>query len=92
MTQFLGYAQRYQKPNVMPAVAAYAALARENGLTPTQMALSYVYHRWFVSSTIIGATSMVQLKENMDAYEVVLSDALLAQIEQIHLTMMNPAP
>lgn len=56
------------------------------------MALSYVYHRWFVSSTIIGATSMVQLKENMDAYEVVLSDALLAQIEQIHLTMMNPAP
>ena len=92
VTQFLGYAQRYQKPNVMPAVAAYATLARENGLTPTQMALSYVYHRWFVSSTIIGATSMVQLKENMDAYEVVLSDALLAQIEQIHLTMMNPAP
>ena len=92
VTQFLGYAQRYKKPNVMPAVAAYAKLARANGLTPTQMALSYVYHRWFVTSTIIGATSMVQLKENIDAYQTVLSDELIDGIEQIHLTMMNPAP
>lgn len=92
VTQFLGYAQRYKKPNVIPATKAYAKLARANGLTPTQMALSYVYHRWFVGSTIIGATSMTQLKENIDAYQIVLSDALLAEIEQIHLTMMNPAP
>jgi aryl-alcohol dehydrogenase-like predicted oxidoreductase len=92
VTQFLGYAQRYKKPNVAPAVTAYAKLARAHGLTPTQMALSYVYHRWFVSSTIIGATNMAQLKENIDAYQTVLSDDLLAEIEQIHLTMMNPAP
>ncbi len=92
VTQFRGYAQRYKKPNVNPAVAAYAQLARSNELTPTQMALSYVYHRWFVGSTIIGATSMEQLAENIDAYQVVLSDALIAEIEQIHLTMMNPAP
>jgi len=92
VTQFLGYAQRYKKPNVMPAVAAYAKLARANDLTPTQMALSYVYHRWFVTSTIISATSMSQLKENIDAYQTVLTDELIADIEQIHLTMMNPAP
>ncbi len=92
VTQFLGYAQRYKKPNVAPAVTAYAKLARAHGLTPTQMALSYVYHRWFVSSTIIGATNMTQLKDNIDAYQTVLSDEILNEIEHIHLTMMNPAP
>jgi aryl-alcohol dehydrogenase-like predicted oxidoreductase len=92
VTQFRGYAQRYTKPNVTPAVAAYAKLARANDLTPTQMALSYVYHRWFVGSTIIGATSMEQLQENIGAYEIVLSDDLIAEIEHLHLTLMNPAP
>jgi aryl-alcohol dehydrogenase-like predicted oxidoreductase len=77
---------------VFPAAAAYAKLARAHGLTPTQLALSFVYHRWFVSSTIIGATSMAQLKENIAAYTVKLSDEVLAEIEQLHLTMMNPAP
>jgi len=92
VTQFLGYAQRYKKPNVKPATEAYAALARANHLTPTQMALSYVYHRWFVSSTIIGATSLTQLKENIGAYQTKLSDELIAEIEKIHLSLMNPAP
>jgi aryl-alcohol dehydrogenase-like predicted oxidoreductase len=92
VTQFRGYAQRYTKPSVAPAVSAYAQLARANGLTPTQMALSFVYHRWFVSSTIIGATNMTQLKDNIAAYQTVLSDDLLHAIEQIHLSMMNPAP
>lgn len=92
VTQFLGYAQRYRKPNVVPAVTAYAKLAREHGLTPTQLALSFVYHRWFVTSTIIGATSMAQLEDNIQAFDVTLSQEVLAAIEHIHLTMMNPAP
>lgn len=91
-TLFPGYAARYKKPAVTAAVKRYAELARANDLTPTQLALSFVYNRWFVTSTIIGATSMVQLKENIDAYQVKLSDAVLNEIEQIHLTMMNPAP
>lgn len=91
-TLFPGYAARYKKPAVTAAVKRYAELARANDLTPTQMALSFVYHRWFVSSTIIGATSMSQLKENIDAYQVQLSDDVLSEIEQIHLVMMNPAP
>jgi len=92
VTQFLGYAQRYKKPGVPEASRRYADLARAHGLSPTQLALSFVYHRWFVASTIIGATSMAQLQENMAAYAVKLSDAVLTEIEQIHLTLMNPAP
>ena len=92
VTMFLGYAQRYKKPGVFPACAAYAKLARAHGLTPTQLALSFVYHRWFVSSTIIGATSMSQLKENIGAYHTQLSPEVLAEIELLHLSMMNPAP
>lgn len=92
VTQFLGYAQRYKKPNVFPATVAYAKLARQHGLTPTKLALSFVYHRWFVTSTIIGATTMEQLKENIDAWEVKLSPEVMQEIELLHLTMMNPAP
>jgi len=92
VTMFLGYAQRYKKPGVFPASAAYAKLARAHGLTPTQLALSFVYHRWFVSSTIIGATTMQQLKENIDAWDTKLAPEVLQEIEHLHLTMMNPAP
>lgn len=92
VTQFLGYAQRYKKPNVPVASAAYTQLARENGMTATQMALSFVYHRWFVASTIIGATSMAQLIENMNAWQCRLSPQVLDAIETLHLKYMNPAP
>ncbi len=92
VTMFLGYAQRYKKPNVTPASAAYAALAREHGLTPTQLALAFVFHRWFVTSTIIGATNMTQLKDNIDAWQSKISPELMSEIEKLHLTMMNPAP
>jgi len=92
VTMFLGYAQRYKKPGVIPASAAYAKLARAHGLTPVQLALSFVYHRWFVSSTIIGATTMAQLKQNIDAWQTRLTPALVQEIEHLHLTMMNPAP
>ncbi len=91
-TLFPGYAARYKKPAVTAAVKRYAELARANDLTPAQLALSFVYHRWFVGSTIIGATTMTQLKANIEAHQVVLSDEVLNEIEAIHLTMMNPAP
>jgi len=91
VTMFLGYAQRYSKPNVSPASAAYAKLARAHGLTPTQLALSFVYHRWCVSSTVIGATSMTQLKENVGTWQIELSAEVLQEIENLHLMMTNPA-
>jgi aryl-alcohol dehydrogenase-like predicted oxidoreductase len=92
VTQFLGYAQRYKKPGVPEACKRYAELARAHGFSPAQLALSFVYHRWFVSSTIIGATNMNQLAENVSSYFIKLSDEVLAEIEKIHLTVMNPAP
>lgn len=92
VTQFLGYAQRYNKPNVALASAAYAKLARDNGLTPTQLALSFVMHRWSVTSTIIGATSMAQLQENIGAWNTALSPEVLQEIDKLHLVMTNPAP
>ncbi len=92
VTMFLGYAQRYTKHNVSLASAAYAKLARAHGLTPTQLALSFVMHRWCVASTIIGATSMAQLQENIDAWQIKLSTEVLQEIERLHLMMTNPAP
>jgi aryl-alcohol dehydrogenase-like predicted oxidoreductase len=56
------------------------------------MALSFVYRRWFVASTIIGATTMEQLQENLSAWDRPLSDAVLTEIEELHLRYMNPAP
>lgn len=92
VTLFRGYAQRYTKPNVASASAAYAALARANNLTPAQLALSFVMHRWCVASTIIGATSMAQLQENIAAYAINLSDDILKEIDAIHFQFTNPTP
>ncbi|QLQ04162.1 MAG: aldo/keto reductase [Thiobacillus sp.] len=89
---FAGFAGRYGKPNTAPAVAAYAALARRHGLTPTQLALGFVYNRWCVGSTIVGATTMAQLQENLAARQTGLSPDILADIERIHLQFPNPAP
>ncbi len=91
-TLFSGFAGRYGKPNVAAAVSAYADLAREHGLTPTQLALAFVHKRWCVASTIIGATTMDQLREDIAAAEVTLAPDVLERIEEIHLLYTNPAP
>jgi aryl-alcohol dehydrogenase-like predicted oxidoreductase len=92
VNQFSGFAQRYGKTNVVPACTAYAELARRHSLSPAQLALSFVMHRWFVSSTLVGATSMSQLAENLGAWEKPLSEDVLKEIEALHLLYMNPAP
>lgn len=92
LNAFDNFGQRYTKPNVQPAVEAYADLAQRHGLSLTGMALAYVYRRWFVASTIIGATTMAQLDENLAAWDVALSDEVVADIESVHLRFTNPAP
>lgn len=92
LTLFQGFAQRYAKVNVQPAVAAYAELAQRHGLTPTRLALAYVASRGFVTSTIIGATTMEQLRENIDGCLETLSADVLNEIEALHLRYCNPAP
>jgi aryl-alcohol dehydrogenase-like predicted oxidoreductase len=84
------WSPRYLRPSVLSAVAQYAALARANGMTPAQMALAWCYTRWFVASTIIGATTLAQLKENIDALGTVLSPELVAQIDAIHASLPDP--
>jgi aryl-alcohol dehydrogenase-like predicted oxidoreductase len=89
---FKRFGQRYEKPNVAAAVAAYREVARRYGLSPAQLALAFVYRRWFVASTIIGATGLDQLRENLDAWEVSLPAEAVADIEAVHLRYTNPAP
>lgn len=92
LTAFESFGQRYGKPNVQPAVAAYAALARRHGMSPARLALGFVYHRWCVASTIIGATTLAQLEENLAAWRDRPDAELLAEIDAIHLRYTNPAP
>jgi aryl-alcohol dehydrogenase-like predicted oxidoreductase len=91
LTVYPPFGQRYDKPNVPPASAAYAALAREHGLTPAMLALAFVRSRWFLVSNIVGATSLEQLKENIDSADVILAPEVLAAIDAIHLRFPNPA-
>lgn len=92
VTEFKGFAQRYSKPGVAPAVAEYVALARRHGLTPAAMAQAFVASRWFVGSTIIGATTLAQLDENIRACSTTLPEEVLQDIEDIYLRHGSPAP
>jgi aryl-alcohol dehydrogenase-like predicted oxidoreductase len=84
------WSPRYLRPAVFAAVKEYAALARENGLSPAQMALAWCYSRWFVGSTIIGATTLEQLKENIDAESIALPVEVMKAIDGIHARYTNP--
>ncbi len=92
VTLFEHFAQRYAKPGVARATAAYAALARRHGLAPAQLALAFAYRQPCVASTIIGATTMAQLEENLVAWDVEITPGLAADIDAIHLRCGNPAP
>lgn len=83
---------RYSSENCRKASQLYNKLALDNGLTLTQMALAFVKQQEFVSSTIIGATSIKQLQENIAAFEVVLSPEVLAGINKIQAVYPDPAP
>jgi len=83
---------RYEQGNGPKAISTYVALARRHGLDPAQMAIAFAVSRPFVTSTIIGATTMDQLKTDIAGGELKLSEAVLADIEQAHLDYPNPCP
>ncbi len=83
--------QRWGRPEALEAARRYNALARANGLTPTQLALAFCYTKWQVASTIIGVTSVAQLDEDIDAYGTTLSPEVLAEIDAIRWTLRDPA-
>ncbi|NCN89015.1 MAG: NADP(H)-dependent aldo-keto reductase [Gallionella sp.] len=92
ITLFPGFGQRYNKPNVAAAAAEYARIARAAGLTPATLALAFARTRRFTASTIIGATSLEQLKENLDSATVTLASGVLEQLEAAHRRHPSPAP
>jgi aryl-alcohol dehydrogenase-like predicted oxidoreductase len=83
--------QRWGRPDALVAARRYNALALENGMTPTQMALAFCYTKWQVASTIIGVTSMAQLDADLDAWGTALSPEVLAAIDAIRWELRDPA-
>ncbi len=72
------------------AIAKYVMLAKKYKIPPSTFANAFVNNRPFVTSNIIGATTMEQLKENIDSINIDLSDEILREIEDIHLIDPNP--
>ncbi|TGN41010.1 NADP(H)-dependent aldo-keto reductase [Marinobacter confluentis] len=83
---------RYTSQRGEEATRAYVELARQHGLSPARMALAYVTGRDFVTSNIIGGTSVEQLRENISSASLVLDDSLLSEIESLHHEFTYPCP
>ena len=83
---------RYSKENSIIATNKYSDLAQKNGISLAEMSLAFINSRPFVKSNIIGATTIDQLKENINSIDIVLDDGLLKGIEAIYNEIPNPAP
>jgi len=83
---------RYSGPEADAAAAAYVRLAHEHGLLPAQMALAFILQQPFVTSCIVGATSMEQLEENLGAKDISLADEVIEGIEAIQQQHPDPCP
>lgn len=91
LTLFPQYS-RYSSDIATEATKAYVELAKQHNISPTQMALAFVNSRPFVTSNIIGATNLVQLRENIGSIDIELSSDILESINQIQTNIPNPAP
>jgi aryl-alcohol dehydrogenase-like predicted oxidoreductase len=91
-TTLFGRGQRYENATAEAAIRKYLALAKEFGLDPAQMALAFVNSRLFVTSNIIGATSMEQLKTDIASINVTITPELEKRIDAIHVEHCNPCP
>lgn len=83
--------QRWGRPEALAASRRYNQLARDNGMTPTQMALAFCYTKWQVASTIIGVTSLAQLDEDLAAWGTTLTPEVLQAIDAIRWELRDPA-
>jgi aryl-alcohol dehydrogenase-like predicted oxidoreductase len=84
--------KRYSTPAGEAAVEQYAQIAERHGLNLAQMALAYLLRQPFLTSAIIGATTLDQLASNIDAADLVLTDAVVQAIETLHAAQPNPCP
>jgi len=90
-TLFDGIGVRFRRPMVEGAIDGYAAVAEARGLTLVELALGYVRSRWFTGATIIGATSMAQLEQDIAAAQRDLDADTLAAIAAVQVRFPNPA-
>jgi aryl-alcohol dehydrogenase-like predicted oxidoreductase len=84
--------QRYEGPGAAAAIAAYVALARELGLSPVQLSLKFVETRPWVTSAIIGASTVGQLEEDLAAFDMAWSKEVEQRINAIHAAHPDPCP
>lgn len=84
--------KRYSNSRGMAATRAYVELAREHGLSPVELALAFVNSRSFVTSNIVGATTMAQLRENIGSASITLDQEVLDAIEALHTEFTYPCP
>jgi len=83
---------RYSSNQATEATKHYLKIAEDNRISLAQMSLAFVTQQPFITSNIIGATNMDQLKENIDSINMELNDSLLASIQAVHEIFPNPAP
>jgi aryl-alcohol dehydrogenase-like predicted oxidoreductase len=83
---------RYNSAQCAEATRLYQEIAYKNGLTLTELSLAFIEQQPFLTSTIIGATTMEQLKENIDTIKVTLSEDILQAINEVQAIIPDPAP
>jgi len=84
--------KRYAKPNTEKAVEAYYKIAEKHDLNLAQMSLKFLEIQPFVTSVIIGATTMEQLKTNIESVNINLSDDIIKKINEVQTIYPNPCP
>lgn len=92
ITRWPDHFGRYSNPQALRATEQYVALAKAHGISPTALAISFVVRQPFVTSCIIGATTMQQLQDNLQATETHLTDEILEEIDAIESQSPYPAP
>lgn len=90
MQRFPGFMQRFMNAGAVAAVEKYAAVAKDADMSLATLAQAFCKTRWYIPSTIIGATSLEQLKENIDAFGVELDEKTLAKLDTIHNDCLDP--
>ncbi len=83
---------RYEGPGAEAAINSYLDLAREHGVAPEALALKFCDTRPFVTSTIIGASSLEQLKADIDAFDLPWTETLETAVNALHQRQPNPCP
>lgn len=83
---------RYSGEQSQKAVAAYVEIAKRHNLDPAQMALAFVHRQPFVASTLLGATTLAQLKTNIESLHLTLSQEVIEEIDAVHRVYTYPAP